>query len=337
MPTWKATACSCSNIAFIKYWGNRDNKLRIPASGSISMNLGGLFTCTSVEFRPASSEDTITVDGIKLSGVALERVSHHLNHVRKLAGFSLCAEVISTNNFPSGAGIASSASAFAALSVASAAAADLRLSERELSALARLGSGSASRSIPGGFVEWYPGESHETSYAESIAPADHWALTDVIAIVSAAHKATGSTEGHALAGASPLQDARIQSAPGRITTCRDAILNRDFDELAAVVELDSNMMHAVMMTSHPALFYWQPGTLLVMDLVRRLRGRGIGVCYTIDAGPNVHCICAPGEAQAVKEALASIAEVREIREAPPGGSAYVEQPTGPDNRSGATP
>lgn len=324
MPTWKATACANSNIAFIKYWGNRDHALRLPANGSISMNLGGLYTRTIVEFRSELAQDSVAVDGELLRGAALERVSRQLDQVRRLAGVSLRAEVTSANNFPKGAGIASSASAFAALSLAATAALGIRLSERELSVLARLGSGSASRSIPAGFVEWHPGDNHATSYAETIAPPDHWALTDVIAIVSETHKATGSTEGHALADTSPLQAARIRSAPERLNACRNAILARDFAALADVIELDSNMMHAVMITSRPPLIYWTPATLAVMHLVRTLRGRGIGVCFTIDAGPNVHCICAPGDASAMKEALATLPGVLEVREAPPGGAATIE-------------
>jgi len=134
-------------------------------------------------------------------------------------------------------------------------------------------------------------------------PADYWELTDVIAVVSKGHKRTGSTEGHALAGTSVLQQARVEDAPERIARCKDALRQRDFKALAEVVELDSNIMHAVMMTSVPALFYWQPETLAVMDAVRQWRSEGIDVLYTIDAGPNVHCICAPDHAHTVYNRL----------------------------------
>jgi diphosphomevalonate decarboxylase len=326
MPTRKATACSCSNIAFIKYWGNIDETLRLPASGSISMNLCGLETRTTVEFSPDLQADTLSVDGQSITGSGLNRVSRHLDHVRQMAGSSERAIVTSTNNFPTGAGIASSASAFAALSLAATAALGLALSARELSSLARLGSGSAARSIPGGFVEWHAGPNHEASYAETFAPADHWPLTDCIAIVSRTHKSTGSTEGHALAGSSVLQAARVQTAPDRLERCKRAVLNRDFDELAAVVELDSNLMHAVMMTSDPPLFYWSPATLDLMQAVRQWRAGGVGICYTIDAGPNVHCLCAPGDEQAVFERLSAQKDVLEVRRASPGGPACLLRP-----------
>ena len=194
--------------------------------------------------------------------------------MRRLAGTSTFAEVVSSNNFPTGAGIASSASAFAALSLAAVAASGLVLSERDLSRLARLGSGSACRSIPGGFVEWQSGESDEDSYAFSIAPADHWALVDCIALVSHKHKPTGSSEGHLLAESSPLQAARLEQAPGHLDNCRRAISGKDFDLLAEVIELDSNLMHAVIMTTSPPVLYWQPATIGVMHAVRaRAKGR----------------------------------------------------------------
>ena len=145
---------------------------------------------------------------------------------------------MSENNFPTGAGIASSASAFAALALAASKAAGLDLPEAELSRLARRGSGSACRSIPGGFVEWQSGTGDEDSFAVSISPPDHWALADCIAVVSAEHKPTGSTEGHALAGTSPLQNARVADAPRRLDVCREAILNRDFNMLAEIIEHD---------------------------------------------------------------------------------------------------
>ncbi|MGH2521296.1 MAG: diphosphomevalonate decarboxylase, partial [Anaerolineales bacterium] len=253
MPTRKATAVSCPNIALIKYWGNRDDKLRLPANSSLSMNLAGLETVTTVEFIEGRTEDEVVIAGEVQTGAAKIRVVAHLDHIRARANLNLCARVESRNTFPAGAGIASSASAFAALTLAGVAAAGLTPSERELSALARLGSGSAARSIPGGFVEWQAGESHEDSFAFSIAPPDHWAVVDLVAVVSQKHKVVGSTGGHALANTSPLQAARLASAPERLQRCREAVLARDFLHLADVVEADSNLMHAVMMTSTPPL------------------------------------------------------------------------------------
>src|SRR5512139_1246441 len=219
-----ATAQAFSNIAFIKYWGNRDDTLRIPSNGSISMNLEGLYTRTTVSFQPSLPFDELIINGHEVTGAGLARISHMLDIIRGMANIHERAEVMSENNFPSGTGIASSASAFAALALAGSKAAGLNLSERELSRLARRGSGSAARSIPGGFVEWQPGTSDEDSFAFSIAEPSHWDLVDCVAIVSAAHKKTGSTEGHSIAPTSPLQTARIADAPRRLEICRDAIL-----------------------------------------------------------------------------------------------------------------
>lgn len=318
-----ATAFAHPNIAFIKYWGNRDQALRLPVNDSLSMNLGGLATRTTVTFTFDEASDSLRINGSPVFGPGLQRVSALLERVRALAGIRLAARVESENNFPTGAGIASSASAFAALALAASAAAGLDMDERHLSQLARTGSGSAARSIPAGFVLWHAGTSDEDSFAESIAPPEHWALVDCIAVVSAAHKPTGSTQGHALADTSPLQAARIADAPRRVALCRQAILQHDFDAFAAVTELDCNLMHAVMMTSDPPLFYWQPATLAVIQAVQAWRASGLPVCYTIDAGPNVHVLCPTEESVRVRRLLVETPGVEQVLVSPAGGAAHL--------------
>jgi diphosphomevalonate decarboxylase len=315
------TALAHPNIAFIKYWGNRDEALRLPVNGSLSMNLDGLFTRTQVSFDPALTADTLLLNQTQQSGPPLQRVSRFLDHVRGLAGTHLFARVVSENNFPTGAGIASSAAAFAALSLAASSAAGLQYSEPELSRLARLGSGSAARSVPGGFVEWQVGKSEADSFAFSVAAPGYWDLVDCIAIVQAGHKPVGSTEGHALAGSSPLQAARVADAERRLELCRRAILERCFSDFAEIVELDSNMMHAVMMTSQPALFYWEPASLTIMKAVRHWRADGRPVCYTLDAGPNVHVLTTADHRDWVAAALAALPGVTRVLTAAPGGPA----------------
>ncbi len=318
-----ASALAHPNIAFIKYWGNRDDALRLPANGSISMNLAGLETRTTVIWDENSPADSLILNGSPVTGPGLKRVSAFLDLVRRMASFEQRARVESVNNFPAGAGIASSASAFAALALAATKAAGLTLSEAELSRLARRGSGSACRSIPSGFVEWLAGAGDEDSFAVSIAPPEYWPLVDVIAILSSAHKPTGSTEGHALAGTSPLQAARVADSARRLGLCRRAILQRDFAVFAEVVEQDSTLMHAVMMTSTPPLFYWLPATLKVLHAVREARARGLAICATVDAGPNVHVICEQEAADAALKLIGSIPEVREVRLAQAGGPARL--------------
>jgi diphosphomevalonate decarboxylase len=318
-----ATARGSANIAFIKYWGNLDEHLRLPVNSSLSMNLDGLYAETTVEWRDNLDSDSLVLNGQAAPEPARLRVSAHLDAIRERTGIHGHAEVISSNNFPMGAGIASSAAAFAALTVAAVRAAGLSLSERVLTTLARLGSGSASRSVPTGLVEWHTASTHEDSFAESIAPPEHWELIDVIAIVSSDHKTVGSREGHQSANSSDLQVARVAGAAKRLEVCKDAILNRDFAVLADVVEHDSNLMHAVMMTSRPPLFYWLPTTLTVMDQVRRWRADGLRVCYTLDAGPNVHCICIRNEADIVSERLRRVSGVVDVRVAGVGGPTIV--------------
>ncbi len=318
-----ATVQAHPNIAFIKYWGNRNDRLRLPENSSISMNLDGLFTQTKVTWTEGVETDSLILNNNLQSGSTVERVSQHLNAIRERVGIQSYAKVESFNNFPMGAGIASSASSSAALAVAAVYAAGLNLSERELTMLARLGSGSAARSVPSGYVEWHTGETHEESYAESIAAPDYWDLVDVIAVVSAEHKAVGSTEGHQSAKTSPLQKARVESAGVRLEVCKEAIHNRDFTTFADIVELDSNVMHGVMMTSSPRLFYWLPTSLIIMREVPRWRAEGLQVCYTLDAGPNVHCICLRNAVDEVSQLLKKLSGVVDIKVAGAGAGAVI--------------
>ena len=332
MPDHTATALAHPNIAFIKYWGNQDNNLHVPANASLSLNLSGLETITTVTFSARLAEDEVTIDGERQAGAPAQRVSAHLDQIRKKAGLSLRARVESRNNFPMGAGIASSASAFAALTLAGAAAAGLTLEERELSALARLGSGSACRSVPAGFVEWQTvdmrrlgptTEACDDSFAFSIAPPGYWALADVIAVVSRAPKAVSSSAGHALAHTSPFHAAHVGAVAQRLQRCRTALFARNFAALADVVEADTISMHAVMMTSTPPLFYWEADTLNILKAVPVWRAEGLPVCYTVDAGPNVHCLCLAEAAPEVARRLRDELGIRETLTATPGGGARL--------------
>jgi diphosphomevalonate decarboxylase len=323
MMTLKAKALAHPNIAFIKYWGMEDEARRIPANDSISMNLGCLSTRTNVTYDTQLKEDTLTLNGDPVTGEGLLRVQRFLDCIRALVGKKLFAHVESENNFPIGAGLASSASGFAALTLAGTAALGLDLSERELSSLARFGSGSACRSIPGGFVEWRTDPLTGESYAESIAPADHWDLADCIAILSDAHKPVGSEAGMRLADTSPLQEARVLDSERRLDLCREAIINRDFEALAEVTELDSNMMHAVMMTSQPPLFYWLPESLALMEAVKDWQGEGLSVTTTLDAGPNVHVICTQDAEEGVLERLREFPGVMDVLRGTPAGPARL--------------
>jgi diphosphomevalonate decarboxylase len=323
MNTAIATAVANPNIAFIKYWGDADPVLHLPATPSISMNLDSLSTITTVVFLAVQEVDELVINDTPASNKALRRVTAHLDRVRALAGTELRARVVSRSNFPTGAGLASSASAFAALTLAATAALGLTLAEDKLSTLARLGSGSACRSIPTGFVEWACGESHETSFARSIASPEHWSLCDCIAIVSAAHKAVASTEGHAGAPSSPLHRARLEGAPARVAACKAAILARDLPALGKGMETDAVMMHAITMTSRPPIYYWTPATLRIIRAVVAWRAERLPVYYTVDAGPNVHCLCEEADAAKVTRRLRALPGVHQVRVAHPGKNARL--------------
>lgn len=318
-----ASAAAHPNIAFIKYWGNRDALLRLPLTGSISMALDGLETRTSVCFDVNFQADSFTLNGEEQQDESLARVSGFLDHVRELAGSAAFARVESENNFPTAAGIASSASAFAALALAASTAAGLSLDEHALSALARRGSGSACRSVPGGFAEWLPGSTDADSYAVQVAPAAHWNLVDLIVILHAGRKSVGSTEGHALAGTSPLNGLRVAGAPDRLTECRQALLGRDFEHFARVVEADSHWMHAVMRTSSPPLFYWTTDTETILWHVLTWRKQGHALCATVDAGPNVHVIALESELDWTEAQLRGLPGVEQVLCARPGGGARL--------------
>ena len=314
-----ATAVAPANIAFVKYWGVRDSQHTLPYNGSISMNLDSCLTTTTVAFDPALERDQVELTmygqpAQRADGRPLERVVAHLDRLRALAGVDWRARVESTNNFPSDAGIASSAAAFAALTLAGAAALELALDERQLSLLARRsGSGSASRSIPTGFVEWSipdgdydPQAWDEQSYAFSLAPPEHWQLADVVAVVDAGAKKIGSAENHRLASTSAFFPTRLSELPARLDATRAAIAARDLEALGEAIEADAVSMHAICMTSRPPSFYWNGATLEVIHAVRGWRADGLLSYFTIDAGPNVHVICAAADRAEVARRLAGL-------------------------------
>jgi len=326
MATEKATAVACANIAFIKFWGKRDAELNLPANSSLSMNLEGLTTVTTVEFSPDFDDDLVILNGQEMRGETRQRIVAHLDRVRARAGRRARARVISENSFPVGTGLASSASGFAALSLAASKSAGLELSQRELSILARFGSGSACRSIPGGFTEWAAGTCSDDSFARQIAPPEHWDLRDVIAIVSQAHKRVGSTEGHALAPTSHLYQARVASVADRLPQARAALLEKDFSTLGPLIEEDAVSMHAVMMTSRPPIYYWLPGSIQLIHEVQNWRAEGLEVYFTFDAGPNIHLICQAADQAKVEKRLEDIEEVLEVIVSGPGPGVQVIEP-----------
>jgi len=320
----KATAVACSNIAFVKYWGKRDEALRLPLHPSLSMALSRATTTTTVAFDPGLPRDEVLIDGWAAPPSARLRVVRHLDRIRLMAGTEQRARVASRNSFPPDAGIASSASGFAALTVAATKAAGVELTTRALSSLARLGSGSAARSIPGGFSEWHADTEHEGSSAEQIAPPEHWAnLRDIVAVLEREPKSVGSTEAMALARSSPHFETRLALIPGRLERARQAILDRDLTALGEASEEEAIELHLITMTSRPPIFYWRPETLAFIHRVLAWRSEGLEVYFTIDAGPNVHLLCEQESAGPIVAALEAMGEVQQIIVNAPGPGAHT--------------
>lgn len=302
----KITVKSPANIAFIKFWGKKDPKLNIPFNSSISMDLSNCYTVTSVQFDEKLNKDQIRVEGKDLSDSKRDRVIHILDLVRGMSGKKIFAKVVSKNNFPSDAGIASSASAFSALALAASKAIGLNLSEKELSILARRGSGSASRSVNDGFSEWVAGSSDKTSYSKSIAKPNHWDIRDLVVVVSVGAKKASSTEGHSVATTSPFFATRQKNIKKRIAALRSALLNKNYKKFGELTEEEAIELHVMAMTSKPAIYYWNEGTMEVMSTVRELREKGTLCYYTMDAGPTVHVICQGQDEAKVKGCLSKL-------------------------------
>ena len=303
-----------SNIALVKYWGKADAALNIPAVGSISITLDGLWTDTEIRFDDSLNADRLVLNGTERAD-QLDRVSRCLDLVRAQAGTESKAWVTSENNFPTGAGLASSASGFAALVGAATAALEFDCPPRELSILARRGSGSAARSLFGGFVEMHKGEAADgsDSFAEPLLAAPDWPLSVLVAITEKSEKAVGSGPGMALsAQTSPFYKDWVTSHPPDLDAARDAIAARDFSALADVSEWSCLKMHASAMSTVPPLLYWNGATVDCLNRVRALRADGVPVFFTIDAGPQVKAVCLPGAEEDVRRAIESVPGVREV-------------------------
>jgi diphosphomevalonate decarboxylase len=300
----------------VKYWGQKDPILNIPANASISVNLSGARTVTRVAFDPTLSEDRVRINGCEAESDAYDRVVNHLDHIRRMVGAPLRAHVDSRNDFPMRTGFASSSSAFAALSLAATRALGIRLGSRELCVLARKGSGSACRSIPDGFVEWLAGNSDGTSFAQSMAPPDHWALRIVTVTFAGQVKRISSRQGHRAAESSPFYQARLTQLPETLQTVRAAIRDRNFDALGMAVEREALSLHCIAMTSRvpdrphlSGIYYWQPASLRLIQLVQRWRREGLAVYFTMDAGSSIHLLVEQDTLEALQCKLSRLSDL----------------------------
>lgn len=323
-----ASARAGANFALIKYWGKRDRALNLPDVGSISLTLEALHTETTVRFDPALAADELVLDDESAPDRA-PRISAFLDVIRKRAGVRGFARVETTNNFPTAAGLASSASGFAALTVAAAAALGQDWDARKLSELARIGSGSAARSIFGGFVEMKRGRygTGSDSVAKPLADARHWPLQVAVAITTRAEKDVGSTEGmQRTADTSPFYRGWVENQESDLAEAREAIAAKDFERLAEVSEGSALAMHGLAMSARPGLLYFNASTIECLHRIRALRADGVPVFFTVDAGPQVKAICESVALPTVRDALRDVAGVLDVVESGLGPGAKTFEP-----------
>ena len=320
-----ATASANTNIALIKYWGKVDEVQAIPATSSLSLTLGGTRTTTTVSFDGGDgTADSVTINGSSSSGAELARVSRFLDLVRSRSGITAAATVTSRASVPLAAGLASSAAGFAALAAAASRAAGMDLDDRELSRLARRGSGSATRSIFGGLVRWNAGHDDASSYAEPVACEMDLAM--VVVVLSKSDKPISSTRGmRATMSTSPLFPAWVEASGKDLQVALEAVRAGDLERLGEVVEGNALGMHATMMAARPGIIYWLPPTVAALQAIRAMREEGLPVWATIDAGPNVKVLTEGARAEEVAAALRDRLTGTTVSVRRPGGGVRVEE------------
>jgi len=316
----RAVARAHANIALAKYWGKLEQGHNLPAVPSLSLTLDALETETSVEFDDALGADEFSLDGRPAKEKEMKRVVGLLERVRAAAGMKAFARVASKNSFPTAAGLASSASGFAALAMAASRAAGLAASPRAASALARAASVSAARSIYGGYAVLPAG----AEYAEPVVPGEHFPLRMIVALTRAGEKAVGSTEGMLrTAMTSPYYPGWVAHAPRLFERIKKAVLERDLESLGPAVEASALAMHASMYAADPPIVYFSPATFAAMEAVRELRASGVPAFFTMDAGPHVKVLTAPEHADRVAARLSEAPGVLDVIRCAPGGDATV--------------
>ncbi len=323
----RATASARANIALVKYWGKRDRRLNLPAVGSLSMTLSALTTTTSVSFEEGLPDDEFTLNDTPVvidNGCRMRRV---LDEVRSQAGFAKRARVLSCNDFATAAGLASSASGFAALALAAARAAGLDTKLTTLAHLARLGSGSAPRSLLGGIVALEAGESADGSdcLPVQLTPEGSWEIELLVVITGSGSKEVGSAEGMELSRTtSPYYSAWLREAARDLARGRRAVAARDFGALGRVTEASCFRMHAVALAATPALLYWNGVTVEVIRKVQALRRLGLEAYSTVDAGPHVKVLVCSRDSARLAQELGAVDGVLEVLTARPGPGAWEE-------------
>lgn len=311
----KATAKAHTNIALIKYWGKRDDTLKLPMNNSLSLTLDALHTTTTVEFNPELEHDIFYLNDEKIQGISYQRVSSFLDLVREYGDQKEHALVKSINEVPTAAGFASSASGFAALAGAATKAMGLDINDQNLSRLTRQGSGSACRSIYGGFVEWQKGNQTDgsDSFAVQLEEESYWDIRVAAVVLFDEEKTVSSSEGmKRTVDTSVFYDGWVDSIPADLQTIKEGIHEKDFEKVGSIAEANCLRMHGTTFGAKPPFTYWSNATFTVMETVQRMREEGIPMYFTIDAGPNVKVLYLPEHESVIQEKLHSIPGVKNL-------------------------
>ncbi|MBO0487506.1 diphosphomevalonate decarboxylase [Vagococcus fluvialis] len=294
-----------TNIALIKYWGKRNDELFLPMNSSLSLTLDAFYTDTEVVLDSDFTSDTFFLNDVKQDEKETEKITKFLNLFRNEVNMETKACVKSYNHVPTAAGLASSASAFSALAGAMNQASGLNLDPKTLSTYARRGSGSATRSIYGGFVEWYMGEDDlsETSHAIPVDDAS-WDIGMIVIAVNTGRKKLSSRVGmKQTIATSPFYSSWVETATSDLTKMKDAIKQKDFITLGEITESNGMKMHATMLGAFPPISYWEPDSVKAIQTVKEIRGMGIPCYVTMDAGPNVKVLCKASDMAKIEELL----------------------------------
>ena len=322
----KATAIANANMALVKYWGKRDKRLILPYNGSISMILDGLFATTTVEFSKEYEKDIVNINDRELKKDEKD-ILGHIERIRQVVGIKEKVKIVSESNFPLATGLASSTSGLAALTLAATKAAGLNLDKKELSILARQGSGSSCRSIFGGFVEWFQGNKKDgsDSHAEQVVDKDYWPeFRMIVTILAETEKKVGSRPGMTqTVETCPYYESWLRTIEEDLDIIRQGILKKDFTTVGSQAEYNCLKMHALMMTTKPALIYWIPATINIIQNIIAWREEGLESYFTIDAGPNVVVICLEKNEKEINRKLLQEKGVKKTIICKPGEEARI--------------
>ena len=279
----KATAIAHPIQGLVKYHGLRDPALRIPFHDSISVCTDALETATTVQFDKNLTDDYVLINDERVNDVDLERIMAIIRRLATMANNSDHFKILSKNNLSTGKGLGFSASGFAALGLASREALELDIDDVTLSEIVRLGAGSATRSLAGGFSIWYADRGGR-SYAEQLAGPDSMDFMQVVLPIASSVK---TDEAHIEVLSSPLFKARLEHIDEMLASMKAAIAGKDVETISRLAEEDTLNLHAITMTGKSHIVLWEPDTVRILKEVLKMRADGVSAWYSMDTGPSV--------------------------------------------------